>query len=130
MPQQHYFRECTESLAVVHIPGSHPHILDRTVQQMFALGVCVISPDIWTTCLEVRPQANVHYLAIRDDYSDLPEKIDWIADHRDRAAAIGAAAKNFFRQYCTPEAIWRYVHRRLAGSMTEQSPAPADTSTA
>ncbi len=114
VPQSKYFRECLESLAVVHIPGSHPHILDRTVQQMFALGVCVISPDLWTTCLEQRPQAGVHYVGIRDDYSDLPEQVNWVAKHRSEAAEIGAAAQRFFQRYCTPAAIWRYVHRRVA----------------
>ncbi|WP_153555825.1 glycosyl transferase family 90 [Roseimaritima sediminicola] len=115
VPQDQYFAECAASLAVVHIPGSHPHILDRSVQQMFALGVCVISPDLWSTCLEQRPQAGVHYVGILDDYSDLPEKVQWVADNRRQAAAIGQAAKAFFAEHCTPEAIWRYIHRRVHG---------------
>jgi len=121
VPQSQYFRECLESLAVVHIPGSHPHILDRTVQQMFALGVCVISPDIWTTCLEQRPQAGLHYVPILDDYSDLPAKVDWVASHRGETAAIGEAAKRFFAKHCTPKAIWHYVQQRLS----ENPAAPA-----
>lgn len=111
--QQQYFQECLSSLAVVHIPGSHPHILDRSVQQMFAHGVCVISPDLWSTCLEHRPQAGVHYVGILDDYSDLPEKVNWVAEHRSQAAAIGAAAQAFFAERCTPKAIWSYIHQRL-----------------
>jgi hypothetical protein len=112
VPQEHYFGDCLRSLAVVHIPGSHPHILDRTVQQMFGLGVCVISPDLWTTCLEKRPQANVHYVPIQDDYSDLPDKVDWVTEHPDMALKIGQAAKRFFRQNCSPAAIWKYIARK------------------
>lgn len=120
--QSEYFRDCLESQVVVHIPGSHPHILDRTVQQMFALGVCVISPDLWTTCLEERPQAGVHYVGILDDYSDLPDKVDWVKNHPQQAVAIGQAAKQFFATHCTPEAIWRYVQKRVS----EKRTAPAD----
>lgn len=119
IPQEQYFQDCINSLAVVHIPGSHPHILDRTVQQMFAHGVCVISPDLWSTCLETRPQAGVHYVSILDDYSDLPDKVRWVADHRSEAIAIGEAARQFFADNCTPGAIWTYVHGRLAHSRTE-----------
>lgn len=112
-PQEEFFRQCLESLVVVHIPGSHPHILDRTVQQMFALGVCVISPDLWTTCLERRPQAQEHYLMIRDDYEDLLDKVTWVLNHRHQCAEIGQRAKEFFDSYCTPRAIWEYVQRRV-----------------
>jgi hypothetical protein len=111
--QDRYFQDCLGSLAVVHIPGSHPHILDRSVQQMFALGVCVISPDLWTTCLEQRPQAGVHYVSVQDDYSDLIAKVDWVAANREAAVAIGDAAKRFFASHCTPSAIWNYIMRRI-----------------
>lgn len=113
IPQQQYFEDCRRSLAVVHIPGSHPHILDRSVQQMFALGVCVISPDLWTTCLEERPQANQHYVAVRDDFSDLPNKIRWVRENRQQAKRIGNAAQDFFASHCTPEKIWAYIKARL-----------------
>lgn len=118
VPQHKYFEECLDCLAVVHIPGSHPHTLDRTVQQMFALGVCVISPDLWTTCLEQRPQAGVHYDAIQDDYSDLPEIVDWVTQHRSQAVEIGVAAQQFFRSHCTPHAIWTYIHRHITEPQT------------
>ncbi len=113
MPQKEYFQRCTESLVVVHVPGSHPHILDRSVQQMFGLGVCVISPDIWTTCLEERPVAGQHYLMLRDDYADLPEKIEWCLDNRLECAEIGRQAQQFFDRHCLPDAIWRYVKARV-----------------
>jgi hypothetical protein len=121
VPQDEFFQTCLESLVVVHIPGSHPHILDRTVQQMFALGVCVISPDLWTTCLERRPQAQEHYLMLRDDYEDLPETINWVLKHRKECAEIGQRAQAFFDRHCTPPAIWGYVQRRV--SSAERSPA-------
>ncbi|TWU42534.1 glycosyl transferase family 90 [Novipirellula artificiosorum] len=127
--QQMYFRDCLDSLVVVHIPGSHPHILDRTVQQMFALGVCVISPDLWTTCLEHRPQAGIHYVGIQDDYSDLSVKIQWVAEHRDEAVAIGRSAKQFFAKYCTPTAIWSYIHKRVSEPRALPSESSRDATT-
>ena len=116
VPQDDYFQACLNSLVVVHIPGSHPHILDRTVLQMFALGVCVISPDLWTTCLEQRPQADEHYLMLRDDFEDLPSKIEWALRHRDRCAEIGQRGKRFFDSHCMPAAIWEYIHRRVTSN--------------
>lgn len=111
--QREFFRGCTESLVVVHIPGSYPHSLDRSVQQMFGLGVCVISPDIWTTCLEERPVAGEHYLMLRDDFSDLPEKIQWCLENRRACVEVGRAAQRFFETHCTPAAIWTYVKARV-----------------
>lgn len=111
--QEEFFDSCLRSALVVHIPGSHPHILDRTVQQMFGLGVCVISPDLWTTCLETRPVAGEHYLLLRDDFSNLPELVHWALANRDQCRQIGRAAQAFFQRQCTPMAIWNYICRRL-----------------
>lgn len=110
---QEYFEKGMNSLASVHIPGNWRHCLDRGQQQLMGLGVCTISPEIWTVCLDQRPQPWQHYVPLRDDYSDLPERIRWCLGNRDECQAIGRRAKRFFQAHSTPEAIWTFVKRRL-----------------
>ena len=104
-----FLEQAAGSLVAVHVPGSHPHILDRSVVQLWSVGVCVLSPDLWTTCLERRAVPGEHYLLLRDDYSDLAEKIHWCRGHRRECVRIGQQAKQFFAEQCLPQRIWEYI---------------------
>lgn len=108
-----FWRNALDSLCAVCMPGANGHNLDRGHWQLMGLGVCTVSPEIWTAPLEDRPIPGVHYVACRDDLTDLVERIEWVREHRAEAAAIGARAREFFRSHGTPKAIWRYVRRRL-----------------
>lgn len=112
-PQEEFWHKAGRCLVSVHVPGSHHHSLDRGQHQLMGLGVCTLSPEIWTATLAERPQRDVHYVGCRDDYSDLPERIEWCRSHRKECVAIGRRAKEFFLAHSTPEAIWRHIKRRI-----------------
>ncbi|HID78131.1 MAG TPA: hypothetical protein EYP56_19325 [Planctomycetaceae bacterium] len=112
-PQPEFFAKAFDCLVSVHVPGSWAHMLDRGQHQLMGLGVCTVSPDIWTCCCGERPQPWLHYVPIRDDFSDLDEKVEWCDNHRDECRRIGEQAKAFFETHSTPEAIWGYVKQKM-----------------
>jgi hypothetical protein len=78
------------------------------------MGVCVVSPAIWGTCLEELPKPGIHYLGVQHDYSDLVSTVAACFADRDRCRRIGAAARRFFDEHCLPRPIWQYIHRRTS----------------
>ena len=97
----------------VHIPGSTPHMLDRGQLQLMAMGVCTVSPNIYCSLGELRPEPNIHYVCIRDDFSNLIEKVDWCLANPIRCIEIGQNAKKLFNDSCTPHSIWKYIWKRV-----------------
>lgn len=113
LPQEEFWKAAFQSLVSIHVPGSWRHSLDRGQHQLMGLGVCTISPEIWTAPLAGRPVSYDHYVPIRDDFSDLISQINWCRNHRAECTAIGRRAKSFFREHSTPEAIWAFITARL-----------------
>lgn len=111
--QPEFYQKAFACLVSVHIPGSWEHCLDRGQHQLMGLGVCTVSPEIWPYCLDERPQAWLHYVPIRDDFSDLAEKVEWCDTHREECRRIGERARAFFEAHSTPKVIWQYVMQRL-----------------
>jgi hypothetical protein len=108
-----YFRLAGACNCSVHVPGSWNNILDRAQWQMMGLGVCTISPTLHTTILGDQLVPGLHYLACRDDYSDLIHVVKGCLSDPGLAAAVGAAAAEFFVARGTPRPIWEYVKRRI-----------------
>lgn len=115
-PAELYWRRAAGSLVTICVPGADNHHLDRGQHQLLGLGVCTVSPDTFIAPLEERLVAGDHYVACRDDYGDLIDKIEWCRAHRDECRQIGCQAQEFFQGHSTPRAIWQYVARRLAAS--------------
>jgi len=77
------------------------------------LGVCTVSPDLWTWYCTERPQPWLHYVPVRDDFSDLVEKIERCDQNPHECRQMGGRAKAFFQTHSTPEAIWHHVKQRM-----------------
>lgn len=60
-------------------------------------------PKYETWFMEGRLVGGVHYVEIRDDYSDLEEKIRWYSTHTDEAEMIIRNAHEFIRQFMNKE---------------------------
>lgn len=108
--QEVFWGKALNCLVSVHIPGAWRHSLDRGQHQLFGLGVCTISPDIWTCIGEQRPTPDVHYVRVKDDLSDLVDKIQWCHGSREHVKRIGDNAKKLFMR--SPQ-VWDYVSDKL-----------------
>lgn len=59
-------------------------------------------------------QPYVHYIPIKNDLSDLVEKINWAKEHDAEAAAIGERARTFALEGLLYEDTYYYLHLALA----------------
>jgi hypothetical protein len=113
LSQRDFWQAACHSLVSVHVPGSWRHSLDRGQHQLLGLGVCTLSPEIWTTILDRRIEAYQHYVPVRDDFSDLISQVVWCRGHRAECATMGRRAKAFFLEHSTPAAIWSFIAQRM-----------------
>lgn len=113
-----YWRKASTCLTSVHAPGMWNNMLDRAQLQMFGFGVCTISPVLYTRLSPSgSPVPGEHYIACRDDYADLIEKVEWCRENREKCCEVGAAAKRLFQENCLPEAVWSMVGRTTVKKM-------------
>jgi hypothetical protein len=114
--QQEFWSLAQGCRVSVHIPGSAENCVDRGQLQLMGLGVCTLSPDLFCSLGDVRAEPNVHYVCMRDDMSDMIEKVNWCLSHREECVEIGNNAKKLFQQHCTPKSIWNYIKRKTSNN--------------
>ncbi|PHN02213.1 hypothetical protein CRP01_33300 [Flavilitoribacter nigricans DSM 23189 = NBRC 102662] len=108
--QVQFWKEISNSLVSVCVPGARNNILDRGHLQYLAFGACTISPKIITMLPGFRKLIpDVHYIQCSDDYSDLPEKIAHCRKDRKRCVEIGRNAQQLFLETSTPPELWKWV---------------------
>lgn len=82
-------------------------------------SLCLMTqPRYETWFMEGRLVAGQHYVQLRDDYSDLSEKMDYFATHADEAVEIIHAANHWVEQFRDPArelriallVLWKYFH--------------------
>jgi hypothetical protein len=98
-----WWRKLGNSMGYVHVSGFSNNMIDRASNQTLAFGSLLIT----TRCPETLPYykmliPNEHYIEIKDDFSDLYEKIEWCKENRSKCKEIGDNAKYFFASYLTP----------------------------
>ena len=109
--QEAFWREINELGLFVHIGGHHSCMQDRASAQYMAFGCCILA----TTIPEIMPwykPFNGTYLRMADDYSDLEEIIRHIQEmnySKGLRNITAMAAKEFFKETCTPEAIGNWI---------------------
>lgn len=104
--QLKYFEGIPHTLVSVHVPGSRTAMLDRGQAQMMGFGVCTVSPTLpemlpWNK----KPLPGEHYLACREDYSDLIEILEWCQGHPEELVRIGRSSQTLFQESMTPERL-------------------------
>lgn len=52
-----------------------------------------------------------HYIPVKEDLSDLLEKIKWCRDNDDKCKTIGENCKKFYNMYLTKEGIFDYLQK-------------------
>lgn len=67
---------------------------------MSSNSLCIMAkPKFETWFMEGKLQAGVHYVEVKDDYSDLIEKMDYYSQHPEKAETIIANAHVFVEQF-------------------------------
>ena len=108
MPREEHLRDAAGAVACVHIGGSFPGAVDRTTSEVMMMGRCLVQNDITSLYGGIRPITGVHYLACRDDYSDLVQILKRLLDDPGQAVSIGAEAYELSKQMA-PEPFWSRV---------------------
>jgi hypothetical protein len=101
-------------LAAVCVPGATNNMVDRGHMELIGLGVCTISPDLYTVFPNNQVlQPGVHYIKCQDDYSDLVKIISSLEKNPSFAKTIGDNARAFYEKYYTPKAYWDWIMENL-----------------
>jgi len=105
-----FWRRVERSLVAVCVPGARNDILDRGQLQLWAFGMCTISPrlEIVLPWWE-KPEPGRHYIKCAGDYSDLIDRIEWCRANRDACHKIGTEAKALFGRACAPGRVRRWM---------------------
>lgn len=110
-----YMLDAMRSMVTLHVPGMWSHMMEWSHCQLFSCGVCVLTQELWTTCISVRPRAWEHYVPLADDLNDLIDQVSWCEDHRRECREIGQNAKQFWMDYLSPKTLWRHIFVELQG---------------
>lgn len=111
--QEDFWMSHKKAIAVC-VPGAVNNMVDRGHMELIGLGVCTISPDLYTEfCYNKKLVPNEHYIQCKDDYSDLHDIIDDTLRNPKLALEIGSNAKEFFDSYYTPEKYWEWIESNL-----------------
>lgn len=109
--KEEYWKKINNCLVSVHVPGARNDMLDRGQIQMMAFGVCTISPILRAVAPDFyKLQANIDYIPCKQDYLDLPEKIEWCKAHRKECIQIGQDAKKVFEYLYTPKNLLLWIY--------------------
>jgi len=85
-----------------------------SLQWKLLTGSCVlkqVTSDIMWFYKELKPW--VHYVPLKEDLSDLPEKVMWVKMHDTEAKEIGENGRKFVLEHIMPEDIVLYCYKAL-----------------
>lgn len=113
--QKDYWYEINSTFIAVFVPGWCNTMVDRAQFQYMALGCCTISPRL----PEILPFGksfvpNEHYIMCKEDYSDLPDLIDFYRCCRDTCVDIGNNARKLFMETSTPYALCKWIESKIS----------------
>lgn len=115
--QEAFWGSINNCLVSVCVPGARNNMLDRGQIQYMAFGCCTIAPKLLTVLPYYRSLVpGQHYIECRADYSDLVEKVNWCADHKNSCIEIGSNAKQLFYKTSTPQSLWEWVSQVITAN--------------
>jgi len=109
-----FWRAHENCLAAVCVPGATNNMVDRGHLELIGLGVCTVSPELYTLfpCYsELIP--NQHYIKCADDYSDLIDILKYLEKNPTICQQTGNNAKKFYEEHYTPKKYWNWILENL-----------------
>jgi hypothetical protein len=108
--QEQFWKIHENCLAAVCVPGATNNMVDRGQMELIGLGVCTVSPELYTVFpWHQKLEPGKHYIKCNDDYSDLVDILKELDRNKDYAKKIGDNAKQFFNNYFSPEKYWQWI---------------------
>jgi hypothetical protein len=112
--QLDFWKQHETCLTAVCVPGATNNMVDRGHIELIGLGVCTISPDLYTVFPNFsRLESGKHYIKCKDDYSDLIDIIKDLQKNPTVAKIIGDNAKSFYENYYTPTKYWQWISENI-----------------
>jgi hypothetical protein len=102
-----------DCMVAVTAPGTMPLQPDRTLMLLLSCGCGVITPRIPEVFHNEQLVEGVHYIACKEDYSDVADIIKEIDGRHEMLTQIGFNAKTWFRRNMTPNAIWSLIKKSV-----------------
>jgi hypothetical protein len=109
-----FWRAHKRCLTAVCVPGATNNMVDRGHMELIGLGVCTISPELYTLFpggKSLTPDR--HYIRCRDDYADLIDIIKSLQADPSRSQDIGQRARKFYEKRYTPQKYWQWILENL-----------------
>jgi hypothetical protein len=101
-------------LTAICVPGATNNMVDRGHAELIGLGVCTISPNLYTLFpWKKKLEPNLHYLECKDDYSNLVDIIKFLQSNPSKATEIGNNARNFYDRFYHPIKYWRWIMENI-----------------
>jgi hypothetical protein len=109
-----FWRAHENCLVAVCVPGATNNMVDRGHMELIGLGVCTISPQLYTIFPHYQQlKEGIHYIKCKDDYSDLVDIINTLQKNTEISKSIGSNARKFYDEYYTPDAYWQWILENL-----------------
>ena len=105
------FSEQSNYKYVVHIDG---HVSAfRLSYELSMNSVILLVKSPWKIWYSNMLQENIHYISVKEDMSDLIDKIKWCRDNDDQCKIIAKNARNFYLKYLSKDGIFDYMQKLL-----------------
>lgn len=108
---EHYMMEGNNAFIAIGAPGMNTHMIDKTIIQYIAFGIAFVHPRIPEYLLPPGLDEGTHYIACRDDYSDLCDILAWYEERPQELEAMGFNLRRYFRANLTPAPLLAYIKR-------------------
>lgn len=109
-----FWRAHERCLVAVCVPGATNNMVDRGHIELMGLGVCTVSPELYTVFPKRKSLTpGRHYIRCRDDYSDLVDIIRSLQDDPSKSLDVGKRARRFYEKCYTPQKYWEWIVENL-----------------
>lgn len=107
--QEEFWESFNDCFISVCVPGQREDILDRAQLEAMGLGVCTISPVIEENLVGLTLEPFYHYVPVKNDFSDLSERISWCKFNPFECIKIGQHAKELFDIVYSPNTLRWFI---------------------
>jgi len=96
---------------IIHVPG-HSCAFRLSLELAMNVVILIVKSE-YSLWFFKYLKPDIHYISIKEDLSDLVEKMDWCCENPEKCAKIALAAREFYLQYLTEESILDFLQKSI-----------------